>query len=199
MARSHLTGGPFSGSVTYNNALNNGVPLFSFPSPFLTSGTAAVQNVNGVNPNLKSPYTQQWNFTIERQVASYRLADFVRGRQSDQLVYQRNLNLPLPSTIPFTTSRRPNQLFNHDHLLRQRRHGRVPRPGVGGAKALWPEPHLQHRLHLGQGPDRHPGFRRHFAQRLDFRRPAHPESERPQYREGNQRAVVPHRFFAYAV
>ena len=37
LARSHLTGGPFSGSVTYNNGIDNGVPLFSFPSPFLTS------------------------------------------------------------------------------------------------------------------------------------------------------------------
>jgi len=69
VARSHLTGGPFSGSVTYNNAINNGVPLFSFPSPFLSNGTASVQNVNGVNPNLKTPYTQQWNLTIEQQVA----------------------------------------------------------------------------------------------------------------------------------
>jgi outer membrane receptor protein involved in Fe transport len=51
LARSHLTGGPFSGSVTYNNRIDNGVPLFSFPSPFLSSGTSAVQNVNGVNPS----------------------------------------------------------------------------------------------------------------------------------------------------
>ena len=46
LARSQLTGGPFSGSVTYNNAITNGVPLFSFPQPFLTSGTTSVQNVN---------------------------------------------------------------------------------------------------------------------------------------------------------
>jgi outer membrane receptor protein involved in Fe transport len=44
VARSQLTGGPFSGSVTYNNAISSGTPLFSFPSPFLTSGTASVQN-----------------------------------------------------------------------------------------------------------------------------------------------------------
>src|SRR5882762_1285060 len=50
-----MAGGPFSGSVTYINAINNGVPLFSFPSPFLTSGTTSVQNVAGVNPHLKNP------------------------------------------------------------------------------------------------------------------------------------------------
>jgi hypothetical protein len=112
LARSHLSGGPFSGSVTYNNRLDNGVPLFSFPSPFLTSGTAAVQNVNGVNPDLRAPYTQQWNFTVERQVASIGLRTSYVGSRSVNLVYRRNLNLPAPSTIPFTTARRPNQRFN---------------------------------------------------------------------------------------
>src|SRR5262249_27101640 len=39
-----LGGGPFSGSTTYTNALTNGVPLFSLPSPFLPTGSAATQN-----------------------------------------------------------------------------------------------------------------------------------------------------------
>jgi hypothetical protein len=107
-----MSGGPFSGSVTYNNAVVNGTPLFSFPSPFLTSGTTSVQNVVGVNPHLKEPYTPQWNVTIERQVASFGLRISYVGAKSEQLVYQRNLNLPLPSTIPFTPSRRPYQLYN---------------------------------------------------------------------------------------
>jgi Carboxypeptidase regulatory-like domain len=112
VARSHLTGGPFSGSVTYDNAIRNGAPLFSFPTPVLASGSAAVQNVNGINPDLRSPYTQQWNFTVERQVASYGLRASYVGSRSVSLVYRRNLNLPVPSTIPFTTSRRPSQLYN---------------------------------------------------------------------------------------
>ena len=112
LARSHLTGGPFSGSVTYNNRIENGVPLFSFPSPFLSSGSAAVQNVNGVNQNLIAPYTQQWNLTVERQVASIGLRMSYVGSRSVSLVYRRNLNLPVPSTTPFTTARRPNQRFN---------------------------------------------------------------------------------------
>jgi hypothetical protein len=112
LARSHLSGGPFSGSVTYNNAIVNGAPLFSFPSPFLTSGTTSVQNVNAVNPNLKTPYTQQWNFTVERQIASVGLRASYVGSRTVNLVYRRNLNLPAPSTIPFTTARRPDQLYN---------------------------------------------------------------------------------------
>jgi hypothetical protein len=112
LARSHLSGGPFSGSVTYFNAINNGVPLFRFPSPFLTSGAASVQNVNGVNPALKTPYTEQWNLTVEQQVASVGFRASYVGSRSVSLVYRRNINLPVPSTIPFTTSRRPNQRFN---------------------------------------------------------------------------------------
>lgn len=112
LARSHLTGGPFSGSVTYNNRIENGLPLFSFPSPFLSSGSAAVQNVNGVNPNLTAPYTQQWNLTVERQMRSIGLRTSYVGSRSVGLVYRRNLNLPIPSTTSFTTARRPNQRFN---------------------------------------------------------------------------------------
>ena len=112
LARSQETGGPFSGNVTYTNAIANGVPLFSFPSPFLPSGAASVQNVDAVNPHLKTPYTQQWNLTVERQVASFGLRASYVGSRTDQLVYLRNLNLPLPSTTSFTTSRRPDQLLN---------------------------------------------------------------------------------------
>ncbi len=112
LAKSQLSGGPFSGSVGYNNVITGGVPLLSFPSPFLASGTAAVQNVNGVNPNLKEPYTQQWNLTIERQVGPLGFRVSYVGSRTIDLVYRRNLNLPLPSTIPFTTARRPDQLFN---------------------------------------------------------------------------------------
>ena len=71
-----------------------------------------MQNVNGVNPNLRTPYTQQWNFTIERQIYSLGLRASYAGSRSVALVYRRNLNLPLPGVIPFTTGRRPNQRFN---------------------------------------------------------------------------------------
>ena len=46
-----LGGGPFSGSTTYTNAINNGVPLFSFPYPFLPTGASSTQNAFGVNPD----------------------------------------------------------------------------------------------------------------------------------------------------
>src|SRR5262249_1416228 len=76
------------------------------------SGTAAVQNVNGVNPHLKVPYTQQWNLTGERQLGAYGFRASYVGARSVNLIYRANLNLPAPSTIPFLTARRPNQLYN---------------------------------------------------------------------------------------
>jgi hypothetical protein len=107
-----MTGGPFSGSVTYTNAFNNGVPLFSFPSPFLLSGTTSTQNVNGVNPHVKTPYTEQWNLTFERQVGSLGLRVTYLGSETVNLLYRRNLNEPAPSTIPFSTSRRFYPVYN---------------------------------------------------------------------------------------
>ena len=107
-----LTGGPYAASVTNFNALNNGVPLFSFPDPFPTTGTAAIQNVAGVNPHLRLPYTEQWNVTLERQVGAYGLRASYVGSASVDLVYNRNLNDPIPSTTPFTTKLITNQLYN---------------------------------------------------------------------------------------
>ena len=47
-----MGGGPFSGSATYINSVTNGVPLFSFPEPFLSSAVApgGTQNVQGKDP-----------------------------------------------------------------------------------------------------------------------------------------------------
>ncbi len=99
-----MTGGPFAGSVTFINAVKNGVPLFSFPSPFLASVNTGAQNVTGVNPGLKTPYTQQWELSVERQLAGVGLRVSYVGSRSDQLVYARNLNQPVPSTTPFSTT-----------------------------------------------------------------------------------------------
>ncbi|HYL37727.1 MAG TPA: TonB-dependent receptor [Bryobacteraceae bacterium] len=107
-----MSGGPFSGSVTYFNAINNGAALFSFPTPFLTSGTTSVQNVAGVNPHLRNPYTQQWNLTVEQQVGSVGLRVSYLGSRSVDLLYRRNLNQPPASTMPFSNALRPYGLYN---------------------------------------------------------------------------------------
>ena len=87
LVRNQMIGGPFSGTVTYTNSIIDGVPLFSFPSPFLSSGTTSVQNVNGVYPHVKNPYTQQWNLTFEQEVASIGLRVSYLGSRSVSLLY----------------------------------------------------------------------------------------------------------------
>jgi len=54
----------------------------------------AVQNVAAFNPNIRTPYTQQWNVTLERQFHSVGLSLAYVGAQSIALLYGRNLNQP---------------------------------------------------------------------------------------------------------
>jgi Carboxypeptidase regulatory-like domain/TonB dependent receptor-like, beta-barrel len=109
-----MGGGPFAGSATFVNSITNGVPLFSFPEPFLTSAIGAVgtQDVQGKDPNLKNPYTQQWNLTIEQEVKETALRVSYMGTRTVNLPYRRNLNLPPPSTIPFSAIRRTYPQYN---------------------------------------------------------------------------------------
>jgi Carboxypeptidase regulatory-like domain len=107
-----MTGGPFSGSATYINSITNGVPLFSFPDPFLSSGTSSTENIQGVNPTFSPPYTEQWNFTAERQLGNLGVRASYVGTHAVNLLYQRNLNQPPPSLTPFSTTEYPYQLYD---------------------------------------------------------------------------------------
>ncbi len=103
MAQS-LVGGPFSGSETLTNVLTGGTPLLTLGNPFpntVAGKTAALQNVTGVYPNIRTPYTQQWNVTLEKQVASMAFTAAYIGSHSVALLYPRNLNQPVPGTAPF--------------------------------------------------------------------------------------------------
>ncbi len=99
------SGGPFQSSETFTNTITNGVPLFTFPRPFTTAGSIPTQSVTGVIVNPRTPYTQQWNLTFERELpmgivarASY------RGHRTLQLLTQGDINKPLPSSNPANTN-----------------------------------------------------------------------------------------------
>ena len=108
-----MDGGPYSGSETYTNRIVNGSPLFNFPRPFLASGATATQNGAGIDPNLRSPYTQQYNLTVERELGGVGLRVGYVGSRSVKLVYTRNLNQPPASTTPFNANRRPYPIYNN--------------------------------------------------------------------------------------
>jgi hypothetical protein len=110
-----MAGGPFSGSATFINTMTNGVPGFSFPDPFLSSAIApsGTQNVQGTNPHMKLPYTQQWNLTVEKQVGEFGFRASYVGTRSVNLIYERNLNELAPSTVPFSIANRPHSLYGN--------------------------------------------------------------------------------------
>jgi len=111
-AASSMTGGPFAGQELFTNAIVNHAPLFSFPNPFVAGGGAPSESVSGINPNLKTPYSQQFNLTVEHQIGEIGIRVAYIGARSVDLVYAANINQPQPSTIPFTPSRYVYPDFN---------------------------------------------------------------------------------------
>ncbi|MEO6829582.1 MAG: hypothetical protein ABI164_07205, partial [Acidobacteriaceae bacterium] len=96
-------GGPFTGSATFINSLNNNQPSFSFPQPFPTTGTLASQTAVAVNPRVTVPYTEQWNLTLQQPLgntASVTLAYI--GTTNRNLLVPFNLDQPPPSTTSFS-------------------------------------------------------------------------------------------------
>ncbi len=104
------TGGPWGGTETFTNRLDNGIPLWQFPLAFPPGVAGTIPGtvgVTGFDQNIINPYVQQWNLTVERQIEETLVRAQYVGTKSTQLYWYRNLNLPDPSTIPFSDSRRP--------------------------------------------------------------------------------------------
>lgn len=88
-------GGPFGSSEQFLNQITNGVPAFQFPVPFGGGANIPGQTVDSLVKNLRTPYVQQWNITMQRQMpgkvvvsASY------GGFRSNQLAWTHDLNTP---------------------------------------------------------------------------------------------------------
>jgi len=106
--------GPFNFNEGFTNAITGGAPLLTFDRPFLPMGTRlGALDVRGMDFNLRNPYTQQWNFTLEREVApniGVRLSYI--GTKTTRATYRSDINKPLPSTERFSAARRPYPLYN---------------------------------------------------------------------------------------
>ena len=104
------TGGPWGGVETFTNRLENSAPLWQFPAS-LPAGRAGARpgtvGVTGFDVDVKNPYVQQWNFTLERQIGDMVVRGQYIGTKGTHLYWYRDLNLPEPSTITFSDSRRP--------------------------------------------------------------------------------------------
>jgi len=107
---SRLGSSPFQVSETYQNVITNGQPLLSFPDPFpssLASAQIPSQNVTGYPLDTSDGKIHQYNVTIEHQIKDVGLRLSYVGSHDYGMNYLININKPLPSTIPFTASRRP--------------------------------------------------------------------------------------------
>ena len=133
-----MEGGPFGGSATYFNSISNGVPLLTFPTPFVLAAgqAAAFQNASGYNPNLTVPYLQQWNITLERQIGSVGLSVAYVGSHAVNLLYGRNINQPPPDTTPFSSAKYPNPSFSNITLYENGGGERYNALQVSAAKRL---------------------------------------------------------------
>jgi hypothetical protein len=102
-------------SVGYTNNIVNGAPLISFQHPINSSaggiGAGAV-NIQTFNRDLRNPYAQQFNLTLEQNIGfntGLRLSYI--GTRAVKLVYARNINQVHANTTPFSQSATPYPLF----------------------------------------------------------------------------------------
>ena len=106
------SGGPFQIGETFNNAIQNGQPLFSFPNPFPAAGsTIASQSVSGYPLDTQNGRIHQFNISVDRQVGSVGLRLSYIGSRNHGLNYSININKPQPSLTKFTQSRLPYTQF----------------------------------------------------------------------------------------
>ena len=111
---SGLSTGPYAVSTLATNSLVSGQPAFNLANPFAAPGSAGTLSVNGISPGLLNAYVEQYSLTVERALTrDIGLRVSYIGSKATQLIYQRNVNQPPPSTVAFTQSRRPYPLFNN--------------------------------------------------------------------------------------
>jgi hypothetical protein len=92
----------------YNLTLSNPFPK-NFPYPYPASATAFQRG-------LRTPYIQQWNFGIQRQLGKSRVAEIAYvGSKGTELIDSRDINQAHPSTNP--NNLRPNPYFSDVDII----------------------------------------------------------------------------------
>jgi hypothetical protein len=94
-----FAGGPFHSYEDFLNDITGGVPRFQFPDPFPGVGEIGTQSISPVSKDLRTPITQQWNLTLERELPASIVARVTyRGFKTTQIPYSGNVNEPFPSS-----------------------------------------------------------------------------------------------------
>ena len=112
-------GGVFGTQLTATNTITNGVPLFQFPAPFSgitaqgTNCTSLCLAVTGTDPHIKTPSSQQWNLTVERDLGHAIVASAgYRGFWTHNLPYINDLTIPPTSTDPANLTKSVYPLYS---------------------------------------------------------------------------------------
>ena len=100
-------GGVFGTQITATNTITNGKPAFQFPAPFAgitaagSSCTSQCLGVSGTDPHIKTPNSQEWNVTVERDFGRSIVASAAyRGFITRNLPYTTDLTIPPTNTDP---------------------------------------------------------------------------------------------------
>jgi len=106
--------GPFQISETYQNVIDHGQALLSFPNPFpgsLATARIPSQSVTGYPGDAHNGKIHQYNLTVEQQFKEIGFRVSYVGSHDYGMNYGISINKPAPSLIPFTPDRRPYPQF----------------------------------------------------------------------------------------
>lgn len=103
-----MYGAPFGLTRSFSNTVTGGTPALTFTNPFVGQSDVGSVSKAAYDKNLRNPYVQQWNLTVEQEVGfktGLRLSYI--GSKASKLIYGRDINQVPASLTPFDASRRP--------------------------------------------------------------------------------------------
>ena len=97
---------PYELAESFTNNIVNGVPDFAFPKPFPARGFVGASggySATGMNPDLRTPYSMQFNLTAEKQVKDTGISLSAVSTRSRKTTWGYNLNAVPANTTPYAT------------------------------------------------------------------------------------------------
>ncbi len=108
---------PFS-AITSCTASANAFISLDNPTPASACGVASIFNIISPNPNLPTPYMNQWSFGIQQGLWNSGALDVqYLGSHSTHLDRSYYINTPRPGSRASVSSRRPNPLFGDIRII----------------------------------------------------------------------------------